>query len=306
MSGHTPSAPAARPLLDWGLLAALIVLWGSSFAMTKIAVAAITPHWVVALRLIVAALVLTAVLAASGRRLPRDRSSWLWFAWLGVMGNSLPFFLISWGTQFVPSAVAGILMAGVPLFVVVLAHFFLPDEPLSAGKAAGFGLGFAGVALLIGPSAFAGFGTDAVLLVAELVILSATLSYAIFGITGRRAPPMSAMVRATGSLIAAALFSTVAALALEPVEFFSAPLPPLAATFGLGLLSTAAAAVVLFRLLASAGPSFISFANYGIPAYATAIGIVFLGEDLGIATLAALALILAGVWLAERSARKTR
>ncbi|HSM20549.1 MAG TPA: DMT family transporter, partial [Hyphomicrobiales bacterium] len=116
----------ARPLmlrrsaLDWLLLSCLVLFWGSSFALTKVAVAAIPPLWVVALRLLVAALFLWAVAFSRGRRPPGDWRSWTWFGWLALTGSFAPFLLISWGTVHIDSGLAGILISAVPIFVVTL------------------------------------------------------------------------------------------------------------------------------------------------------------------------------------------
>jgi drug/metabolite transporter (DMT)-like permease len=113
---------------DWITLAGLVVTWGSSFAMTKVAVAHIDPAWVMALRLAVAGAFLAAMLSLTRRRWPVGKTLWGWFAWLGFIGHAAPFFLISWGTQFVTSGLSGVLMGTVPLFVIVLAHFFSPTR----------------------------------------------------------------------------------------------------------------------------------------------------------------------------------
>src|SRR6476660_4721049 len=116
---------------DWITLAALVVTWGSSFAMTKIAVASIDPAWVMALRLSVGGIFLTLIVMLTQRQWPRRGRLWGWFAVLGLVGHAVPFFLISWGTQFISSGLSGVLMGAIPLFVVVLAHVFLPDERLT-------------------------------------------------------------------------------------------------------------------------------------------------------------------------------
>ena len=92
-----------RPLLHWILLLALVVMWGSSFMLTKVAVSAIAPSSVVAGRLVVAAAVLGFALMVLGRRLPRWGRHWVFFIAMAVMGNCLPFWLISWGQQAIDS-----------------------------------------------------------------------------------------------------------------------------------------------------------------------------------------------------------
>ena len=122
----TASITAHPRLIDWLTLAGLVVAWGSSFAMTKIAVGHLDAAWVMALRLTIGGIFLLGVLLISERNLPAEPRLWRWFVWLGLIGHAVPFFLISWGTQFVSSGLSGVLMGAIPLFVIVLAHFFLP------------------------------------------------------------------------------------------------------------------------------------------------------------------------------------
>ena len=109
---RTPPVVAltARTPRHWYILATLVVLWGTSFASSKIAVETISPLWVVALRISIGAVLMLAYLAYRRDRLSRTFQHWLWFLWLAVLGTVLPFTLISWGVRHIPSGVAGILM----------------------------------------------------------------------------------------------------------------------------------------------------------------------------------------------------
>jgi drug/metabolite transporter (DMT)-like permease len=97
-------------LTDWFLLAFLVVAWGSAFAMIKIAVSHFDAAWVMALRLVIAALILAPYALAAGLPLSATASAWGKFTWLGFIGHAAPFFLIAWGTHYVSSGVSGLLM----------------------------------------------------------------------------------------------------------------------------------------------------------------------------------------------------
>lgn len=293
---------AKRPLSHWLLFALLVLFWGSAFALTKIAVASISPAWVVALRLCLAAVLLWAAAAARGRRLPRDLRAWAWFAWMAFSGSFAPFLLIAWGTQHIDSSLAGILSAAVPIMVGALAHFMLPDEPMNRFAAGGLAVGFAGVVLLIGPASLLSLSGSGLQLVAELAVLGATFCFAIQTVTARKMPPMGVGVRAAGSLIVSAVFGLVFALVTDPggIAYATATPASLAAAVWLGLFPTGVAALVLFRLLDQAGARFLAFSNYLTPAVAVFMGVTLLGERPGWSALAGLGLILAGIAVAER------
>ncbi|HHM05952.1 MAG TPA: DMT family transporter [Gammaproteobacteria bacterium] len=283
----------------WFMLAALTVMWGSAFMFTKIAVAALPPQQVVAGRLLVAAAVLVLWVTLTGRRWPRSKAVWGALLLIAAIGTVVPFYLISWGQQHIDSAVAGMLMAVMPLVVMVLAHFFVPGEPLHRYRLAGFVLGFAGIVVLTGPPAFSSDG-DGWAFVAMLAVLAGAVCYGVSTILSRLRPRCAALESAAISVGLAALFMApvggvgfVAGMAAHPPG-------ALAAVVVLGVFGTALPQVIYFRLIAAAGPNFVSYLNYLIPPWAVLMGVVFLGEALAWRDGAALALILAGVGLSRR------
>jgi drug/metabolite transporter (DMT)-like permease len=146
-------------LINWTLLLGLVALWGTSFMFTAISVSTVDPISVVFYRLALGALVLSLVVYARGHSIPRDWRTWAGFLVMAIVGNALPFFLISWGQQEVDSGVAGMIMAIMPLLTMVFAHYFVVDEKLNRYKLIGFALGITGVTLLLGP-VFEGGGRE--------------------------------------------------------------------------------------------------------------------------------------------------
>ncbi len=293
-------APAARAH-DWLLLSLLVVLWGSAFGLTEIALRGFSPIQVVTVRLWIGALVLVVLMVMSAEPIPREGRSWAYLLAMSVLGNVLPFFLISWGQQTISSALTGILMAVMPLVVLVLAHFLVPGERLSGPKVSGFLLGFAGVVLLIGPSALAGLGGDAAEVVAQLSVLGGAVCYGLNLIIARRAPRLSVLLTAGCVLLISALLSSVAAFAAGDPLPTGLSTAPTVALMCLGLLSTGLATIVYYRVVARAGATFLSLINYLIPVYAVFAGAVFLGERPGGRSLLALGVILLGILVSRRT-----
>jgi drug/metabolite transporter (DMT)-like permease len=282
-------------LQDWMLLATLVVTWGSSFALGKHAVASLDASWVMALRLSVAAIVLIPYAYAAGDGLASSRRSWLKFLWLAFIGNAVPFFAIAWGMQFISSGVAGLLMGAIPLFVVALAHVTLPNERLTAFKAAGFAMGFCGIVALIGPSVLADLSLSGDELIGEAAILFGCVCYAVHGVSAKLLgfdPPAR---QSAAVCLLAAMMGLALALALDPGGLRAANSSALLAVVGLGLFPTALATVVAYRLMARMGPSFVSVSNYLVPVFAVALGAVIFTEPLHWNILAALLLILTGI-----------
>jgi len=304
MATTTQTPTHARPTtLSWVLLALLGLIWGASFLGTKLALDGFGPISIAAIRISLAAVILTAISFATGHGLPdrhtaRGRKIWLHALGMALFTNAVPFSLLSWGQIHVTSAFAGITMAVVPLLVLPLAHFLVPGEGLTPRKTVGFVIGFVGVVILIGPDSFQLVGADTLANLARFACIGAACCYAIGSIITRRAPAGSML-----SFSAAAL--SIAAILLLPVAFIiegvpSTPSPTaLAGIIFLGLFPTALATVMLVYIIQSAGPSFLSLVNYQVPVWAVILGLLALNESLPSQFFGALALILAGLSVAQ-------
>ncbi|MBM3123131.1 MAG: DMT family transporter, partial [Chloroflexi bacterium] len=169
---------------DWVLFVALGLIWGSSFLWIKIAVREVDAFTLVGWRLLFGTLGMVAVIALRRPPFPRRRSIWLALALLGIINTALPFVLISWGQKTIDSAVASILNSTVPLFTMVIAHFVLHDEPITARKAVGLVIGFGGVLALLARDLEA--GNLGVGILGQAAVLLAAVSYASASVFARR------------------------------------------------------------------------------------------------------------------------
>lgn len=290
--------------IDYLLLLLLSAIWGSSFLFIKLAVATIPPMTLVAARLCLAALGLLVFLAVTGRRLPRDWGLWRGFLVVAVVGNVIPFFLINWGEVTVDSSLAAILLAVMPLATLVLAHAFTADERLTPMKGLGVTVGFGGIVVLVGPDALAGLGRE---VVSQFAIAAAACCYAVTTIFVRRSrlidlPPA---VNSAGVLVTAALVAVPLSLIIDrPWELPAPSDQSLAALVVLALLCTSAAFLILFRLLATTGATFVSLLNYLAPVFGVFWGALLLGEPLHLDALGALALIMFGLALTQVRGRR--
>ena len=280
---------------DWFILVILVAVWGASFAMSKEALRHLDASWVMALRLAVAALVLVPYAFIAGPGLRSSAATWGKYSWLAVIGYVVPFFIITWGMYFVSSGVAGLLMASIPLFMVVLAHFVLADERLNIPKSVGFLMGFAGIVILIGPEALFTFSLTGDELKGELAILAGCLCYAVHGVTAKRLGFDHPVKQSAAVCLAAAVLGVAFAALYHPAGLSGVPLQGFAAVAGLGLFPTAIATLLAYRLMARAGPSFVAYSNYLVPIFAVLLGAALLSEELHWNILAALLLVLSGI-----------
>lgn len=284
------SSPGAR---DWSLIFLLALIWGATFLFAELALAELTPLWLVLLRVGIAALVLALVVRLQGVRVALTPVLLLGFLVMGLLNNVVPFTLIFWSQTMIDSSLAAILNATMPFWTVVMAHLATRDERLTPAKLTGILLGIAGVAVMIGPSALAGLGAA---VLPQLAILLATFSYAIASLFGRRFRGLPPMVVALGQLTASALVMLVLVLSSEPVPAFFA-LTPLtwASVLALAVIGTGFAYFLYFSILASAGATNLSLVTLLIPVTAVVLGAVVLGERLTLPQFSGMALILLGL-----------
>lgn len=292
-----PETISRRPmnLREWAMLLALAAVWGGSFFFNGIAVQELPVFTVVGFRVTLAALILLAILRLRGERMPRGRQVWAAFLGMGLLNNAIPFSMIVWGQQHIASGVASILNASTPLFTVIFAHVLTRDERMTTGRLAGVAIGFAGVAVMIGPAALRDLGVQ---VAAQLACLAGAVSYAFAGIYGRRfrAMGISPISTATGQVMASGMILLPLVLLVDRPWTLAAPGPAaILALIGVAAISTALAYVLYFRILATAGATNLLLVTFLIPVSAILLGTLFLDETLLPRHLAGMALIGAGL-----------
>ena len=296
--------PEIAPV-NWLRIALLGVIWGASFMAVSVALTGVGPLTVVAVRLSLGALFLLALSRAMGKRLPALRGTgagrlWAFILAMAVFSNAVPFALLSWGQQSVASGFAGVCMAVVPLFVLPLAHVFVPGERMTLRRLVGFATGTIGVIILIGPGALASTGAQYETL-AKLACVGAAGCYAVGGIFTRLSPEADRLSLAAAILLLAAVLFTPYALWTEgwPDQV---NLMAVVALFYLGILPTGVAQIILVNVIRDAGPSFLSLVNYQVPIWSVIFGAVILSEALPPSLFLGLVLILGGVALSQLGA----
>ncbi len=270
--------PLRMGATEWMLLLILSVLWGGSFFFAKIALAELSPLMIVLSRVMLAAATLYAVVRIMGLSMVVGTQMWAAFFGMGVLNNLIPFSLIFWGQTQISSGLASILNATTPLFAVLVAHIWGENERLTALKVMGILAGLVGVAILMGPDALSGLGGN---LLPQLAVLAAAMSYGFAGYFGRRFRALPPLVTATGQV-------TATSLMLFPVMLLSGQLSnltmpsqtTLGAVLGLGLISTALAYAIFFRIMQKAGGTNVGLVTFLIPVSAILLGSTFLGETL--------------------------
>ncbi|WP_424944323.1 DMT family transporter [Aliiroseovarius crassostreae] len=292
--------------LDWLTLAALGLMFGASFMGVSVALQGFGPFTIAAVRIALGAVILVTFAKISGRRMPalsapNGPAIWASAIAMGAFSNAVPFFLLGWAQAHVASGFAGVSMAAMPLITLVLAHFLIAEERITLRRLIGILIGFIGVLVLIGPSAFESTG-QVMENTARLVCLAAGACYAIGSIVARLCPDVDRRAFAATTLVAATVMIVPVALWQEaPPTQAPSTLPTLSLIL-LGIFPTALAQILLVILVRRAGPTFLSLVNYQVPLWAIFLGAALLGEDLPSSLIWAMGLILIGVAVSQLGA----
>jgi drug/metabolite transporter (DMT)-like permease len=275
----------------WALFAAVSVIWGMPYLFIKIAVDEISPSLVAWSRLTLAALVLLPLAWKLGAlRGLADR--WRILTAFAAVEMAIPWPLLGYGEVHVSSSFAAILVATVPLFVALLATRFDHSERPTATRFIGMLIGLGGVVALVGIDV----GSQRDELLGALAILLVAFLYAVGPmIVKRRLSDVDPLGPVAASV-------AIAALLVTPFAFADLPdSTPSADTFAsiavLGLLCSALAFLLFFRLIAEVGPGRATVITYINPVVALALGVAILDESVTTGVVVGLLLILAGSWL---------
>lgn len=271
----------------------LAALWGGSFLFMRIAAPVLGPVWLIALRVLIAGLVMLP-LVIQRRQLGSLRENWRLLLWVGAMSAALPFTLLAYASLDLTAGMTSILNATVPIFAALIGYTVY-GEALDARRMAGVLLGFFGVVALVGLPQGAG--------AAPLLPVVAGLTAAVFYVFAanfakRRLSHIPAVVFVTGSQLGAAVVLLPLLPLFPPTQVPGATV--VAAVVALAVLSTSLAFLIYFQMIREVGPTRTLTVTYLIPVFAIAWGALLLDEVLTLGMLLGGVSILAGVALANR------
>ncbi|MEX1662216.1 DMT family transporter [Thioclava sp. 15-R06ZXC-3] len=299
MKHHPAPTPISLSPLVWALLAALALIWGSSFLSNRAALAGADVFTVVFIRVSIGAVLLWLWVAFRAIPVGRDARMIVHFAVMGLLNNAIPFTLIVWGQKHIDSGLASILNASTAIFGALIAALVFRDERLSARKALGIAIGFAGVIVAIGPGALGGFDLTSA---GQIAILGAATSYGFAGAYARFATrKMRPEVAAAGMLTGGALWTLPLMLVFEGVPQLDFAPSVWAAMIWLAVGCSALAYLLYYRILALAGAANLALVTLLIPPVAIVAGWAVYGERLGWAEM--LGFILLAIGLAILNAK---
>jgi len=287
---------------ELALLLVLATLWGASYSFIKVAVATIAPITLIALRSLIAGVLLLLIMRWRAIAMPMDAATWRRFAFQAVLNSIIPWTLIAWGERTVDAGLATTLNSAAPIFTYLFTAFVTRHEAAPPRKLFGVIAGMAGICLIVGVKAFDHVGQE---LLAEIAIVAATICYAFAAIFSRGFAGLDPMAPAAGSLLCGAAALILASLVFEQPWTLAPSQASVLALAGLAVISTAAAFAIYFRLIQTLGSVSTTAQAYLRVPIGVAVSVIFLGERLGPTAWFGLACVVAGVAAMTIPARAT-
>jgi len=284
---------------NWFLLILLSAIWGGAFTLNKIALDLYTPEVIVAGRLIVGSAFLIILIYFIYKRFSFNLSQLNYYLFMSLVGIVIPFIAIINGQRNIDSAMAGILMATMPITTILLSHFFLVDEKINQQKFIGFVISFFGVFTLIYREDLFVNNSFSTTLISQLQVMLGSTLYSIAAIYGKKYKMTDPVSASTGTILFATFFMLIYLIFIDESNV---SIPMLLVNYNillLGILCTAIATIIYFQILQTAGASFLSIMNFLIPLWAILFGILILNDDFSWNYIFGLLIILSGIKLAN-------
>lgn len=300
MSAPAPVRSTFSPA-DAGLFLLLSSAWGLSFLFIKVSVEALSPLWVVAIRTVIGAAILLLIIRARGRRLPREAGVWGHVLFLATVGNAVPWALVAWAQQDIPSGLAAVVNSLVPASTLAVAAA-VGVERLTARRVTGLALALIGTATVMASEFGAPERVLALAVVAGATVMyGASAVYAKRFVSGRQPP----LVVAGAQVVLAAVLSVPAAWLVDgglEVEAFTPAV--LASVSALGAFGTGIAFLLFYLLIDRVGATNATMVTYVIPVIGVLAGWLILDESFGWNVLIGGVVMGLGIWLAQRQRQR--
>ena len=288
---------------NYFLLIILSAIWGSAFFAIKIGLESFSPITVASLRLSIASLFLLFFFYIQKKKIFFTAQIIYLLIIIGIIGNFIPFFLISWAEQHIPSSTAGMLMAIGPIITLVMSHFLTKSDKFTIIKFVSISIGFIGVLFIFSTNSFGNLVEyNFIDLIAKFLVIIAAFGYMLSNIIAyEKLNQLDSFSITTFATTFGAIFSIP--FFLIDISFnnynYSFNYNSILAVIYLGIFPTAIAFQFRYYITKTSGPVFLSYVAYLIPAFALIWGYILLSEKIGLNSLIGILLILIGVYLGQ-------
>jgi drug/metabolite transporter (DMT)-like permease len=274
----------------------LCLIWGSTWLFIKLGLQDLPPLTFAGIRFVTAALIIFALISVRGVPLPDKTRDWMFLAVTGILSFTLNYGLVFWGEQYISSGLAALLQSMLPLFGLIIAHFYLPGERMTLPRIAGVVLGVCGVAVIFsnqlqvsGPRALWG---SAALVLSAFCAAYANVLVKTYGLN------LQPSVLAAGQMVFGLVPLLLIGIPLEgnPLTYRWTPVAVMS-LFYLAIVGTVIAFLLYYWLIHNMDVTKTMLIALVTPVFAVILGMVVLKEEMHWRTLIGGAMIISGLGL---------
>jgi len=280
-------------LADYFLLLLLSTMWGSAFVGIEYALTGFDPFLIAFLRIFFASLFLFCIVYIKKLSFPRDLKTWAMLLLIGILNNAMPFYLISWGQQFISAGTSSVMLAMGPFVALIVSHIITEDEKITFFKVVGVIFGFIGVFILMGDDFLKG---DENSLYGKIALLVAIMGYISSGFLIRKLSHVHTVICST-SMFTTAWLIMLPFLFFVSYESFEIISYPFLTIVYLAIVPTALASLMRITLVRKTGVQFMSQVSYLIPICTIFMSWVFFDVTPPMIVYTAMAFIFAGLFI---------
>ncbi len=288
-------------LNNFFLLILLSAIWGSAFFAIKVSLNGFSPIAVASLRLIIASVFLLIIYYIQKKQIFFTKQIFTLLVIIGIVGNFIPFFLISWAEQFIQSSTAGMLMAIGPIITLIMSHFLTSDDKFNLYKFLSVIVGLVGVLFIFNVKSLDSLLISSSLeLFAKCLVILAAFGYMFSNILAyEKLKKIDSFTITTFATTFGAIFSLPFLIIDNNFSNLDFNFNSFYALIYLGIFPTAIAFQFRYYITKTSGPIFLSYVAYLIPAFAVIWGYILLSENIGSNSLIGIILILLGVYIGQ-------
>ena len=275
----------------------ICTIWGSTWLVIKIGLETLTPLMAAGCRFLVASSILFALITIRRVKIPFDHRERSFYLVVALTSFSIPFALVYWGEQYVPSGLTSIIFAIYPFTVAFFSFLFIPTEKPTAAKILGIALGFAGIVAIFSndvhtsdPKALWGMGA---------VLCSAILQGYSVIVVKKHGHSIHPFAITFVPMLAGAILLLASSALFEDLSRIQFTTNALLSILYLGVFGSVATFVSYFWLLKKVEAVLLSLTSFITPIIAVVLGVLFLGEELSSRTFLGAAFVLGGIAVAN-------
>jgi drug/metabolite transporter (DMT)-like permease len=281
----------------WVGFAIVSFVWGSTWLAIKIGLASVPPLLAVGIRFAIASTVLYGIMRARKLQVLWTAETKKLYAALIFLSYSVPYGVVYWGQQFIPSGLSSILFAAFPLWVAFFSHLLLPHERASVFKVVGIVIGMVGLVVIFAEDAH--LSEVQGLLGMSAIMISTVLQGIALVLTKKWGQPVNPVVMNFVGMSAGGVLLLAASLALEPVGRAVWDVRAVGSIIYLALIGSVLVFVTYHWLLKRIQAVYLSLTSFINPIVAVILGALILDESLGPKVFAGAALVFLGILVAN-------